>query len=446
MKRFKEVDTKKRMIFISMIGVILIVSAILLYRSYAIYQEQQEFDVIKGSVPEYMSEYDVNLAVTIDGNLSKIFPSKDSGKSVSSIECNKGASASWDYKNWMIQVKNVTETRTKCQVHFVTKYHDSVLNGADPELRDGLIPITIDESGVVRKASLGSEWYNYSDKTWANALILEDMYVEYAEGEIIPESNIESYFVWIPRYKYKIFNEGNYEELTSVENKVQTIEVEFESKSVTSSNGSRVGEWMTHPAFTSFDVNGMWVGKFETGYKGASTTVIAQQNVVDTNKVMVKPNVYSWRGIQVANAHLNSYNYLRSMNSHMMKNTEWGAVAYLSHSVYGIQNNIRINNNESYITGYAATKEPTCGFTKTNEECNRYETTLPGTDGVYTMNYSNPESMVASTTGNYSGIYDMSGGSWEYVMGVMMDHSGNLVSGRNDIFIVQIISVTIEEF
>ena len=99
MKRFKEVDTKKRMIFISMIGVILIVSAILLYRSYAIYQEQQEFDVIKGSVPEYMSDYDVSLAVTIDGNLSKTFPTKDSGKSVSSIECSKGASASWDYKN-----------------------------------------------------------------------------------------------------------------------------------------------------------------------------------------------------------------------------------------------------------------------------------------------------------------------------------------------------------
>ena len=28
--------------------------------------------------------------------------------------------------------------------------------------------------------------------------------------EIIPESNIESYFVWIPRYRYKIFNNGNY--------------------------------------------------------------------------------------------------------------------------------------------------------------------------------------------------------------------------------------------
>ena len=30
----------------------------------------------------------------------------------------------------------------------------------------------------------------------------------------------------------------------------------------------------------------------------------------------------------------------------------------------------------------------------------------------------------ASTTGNITGIYDMSGGAWEYVMGVMQDNTG----------------------
>ena len=28
------------------------------------------------------------------------------------------------------------------------------------------------------------------------------------------------------------------------------------------------GEYMTHPAFISMGVNGFWVGKFVTGYKG----------------------------------------------------------------------------------------------------------------------------------------------------------------------------------
>ena len=161
--------------------------------------------------------------------------------------------------------------------------------------------------------------------------------------------------------------------------------------------------------------------------------------------MIIKPNVYSWREIQVANAYWTSYNYKRDYNSHMMKNTEWGAVAYLQHSKYGsgvyagtsesAKASVRINNNASYMTGYAAKKEPTCGYTATNEECNRYENidTL-GADGTYTVNYFNSSSQVASTTGNYSGIYDMSGGSWEYVMGVMLnsnDANAKPCSGRD---------------
>ena len=148
---------------------------------------------------------------------------------------------------------------------------------------------------------------------------------------------------------------------------------------------------MTHPAFLAFDTTGLWVGKFETGYDGATSTASAQVNSVDTSKIIIKPNVYSWRNINVGNMFKNSYDYQRELDSHMMKNTEWGSVAYLQHSTYGSQTSVRTNNNSSYITGYAATVEPT--------------------------NYLNQSSVVASTTSNYSGIYDMSGGAWEYVMG-----------------------------
>ena len=344
----------------------------------------------------------------------------------------------YDLRIWMDENASVEASnksfvgKVSVVVSYEKYYREEILNGADPVLKEGLIPVTIDSSGVVKKADTGSKWYSYQEKTWANAVILEDESVVYQNNEEIPENNIESYFVWIPRYRYQIFNEGNYEGLTSIEKKEQTIEVEFESKDKLSSNGSHVGEWLTHPAFTSFDVNGMWVGKFETGYKGATTTESAQQNIVDTEKVEIKPNVYSWRGIQVANAHLNSYNYKREYDSHMMKNTEWGAVAYLQHSVYGSQVSVRINNNSAYITGYAAKNEPTCGYTGKNEDCNVFESTSLGIDGINTYNYKNNASVVASTTGNYSGIYDMSGGSWEYVMGVMVDQSENPVSGRND--------------
>ena len=296
-------------------------------------------------------------------------------------------------------------------------YAESILNGTDPVLKDNLVPITISEDGTVTKADISKEWYNYENKEWANAVILKDETKTYNNGDTIPESNIESYFVWIPRYKYQIFDEGNYTGLTSIQNKVQTINVVFENKDTAPSNGTTKGTWLTHPAFTSFDSNGFWIGKFETGYDGATSTSAAQVNSVDTSKIIIKPNVYSWRNINVGNIFKNSYDYQRSLDSHMMKNTEWGSVAYLQHSAYGSQSSVRINNNEAYITGYASTTEPTTGTTSSSTDTNRHESTSLGVNGTYTVNYLNANSAVASTTGNRSGIYDMVGGAWEYVAG-----------------------------
>ena len=299
----------------------------------------------------------------------------------------------------------------------IKKYTETILNGTDPVLKDNLVPIKIASDGTVTKADLYQEWYNYENKEWANAVILKDESITYNNGDTIPEDNIESYFVWIPRYKYQIFDEGNYTSLTSIEDKTQTINAVFENKDTTSSNETTKGDWLTHPAFTSFDSNGFWVGKFETGYDKATSTTTAEVNSVDTSKIIIKPNVYSWRNMTVGNMFKNSYDYQRSLDSHMMKNTEWGAVAYLQHSAYGSQSSVRINNNEAYITGYASTTEPTTGPTSSSTDTNRHESISLGKDGTYTVNYLNINSSVASTTGNRSGIYDMAGGSWEYVAG-----------------------------
>ena len=430
---------KQKKLFLTLgIVVFLLVGGVILYRSYAVYQEQKEYNAIKGSVPNYIDDYDVKVALTIDGNATDKFPSKTDGKWPETVSCDKGgATGYWDHESWSLVVKNLTQTRTKCQVNFITKHFDGELNGTDPVLKDGMIPVTIDSNGTVKKAGLDSDWYNYRDKRWANVVILNDESVTYQNGQTIPETNIESYFVWIPRYRYQIFNEGNYTALTSIENKKQEIQVKFETKEVAKSTGSKVGTWLTHPAFTAFgETNGMWVGKFETGYKDAATKEEAQKNENNPSKVQIKPNVYSWRNIQVANAYLSSKNYKTEYNSHMMKNTEWGAVAYLQHSRYGSSTSVRINNNENYLTGYAAKKEPTCGYTASNDECNKYESTAPGVDGTYTIPWNRTVSAdvygaLASTTSNITGVYDMSGGAWEYVMGVMKSQSGVPCSGRD---------------
>jgi len=223
---------------------------------------------------------------------------------------------------------------------------------SEPVIVEDLIPIIIANDGTVKKADTTTEWYNYDKKEWANAVILMDKTQNYHVGDIIPEENIESYFVWIPRYKYKIFDEGNYINLTELqEGKEQEIEIVFEDKTVPPSSGSTKDSWLTHPAFTSFNVDGIWVGKFELGYKGATSTTDAQKSVNDVTKVVVKPNIYSWRNNTITNFFKIMYDYNRSLDSHMMKNTEWGAVAYLSHSKYGAGKEIGINNYEGHMTG-----------------------------------------------------------------------------------------------
>ena len=90
-----------------------------------------------------------------------------------------------------------------------------------------------------------------------------------------------------------------------------------------------------------------------------------------------------------------------SVDTHMATNLEWGAIYYLTLSKYGANTNeVYINNNQNYITGCAgdtasATVSTTCN--------NPYDSEI----GVK-----------ASTTWNITGIYDMSGGSWEKTMGV----------------------------
>lgn len=288
-------------------------------------------------------------------------------------------------------------------------YKDTVLNGADPVLKDELIPVILADDGTVTYADLKDKWYNYENKEWANAVILNEG-VSYNVGDTIPEDSIESYFVWIPRYRYQIFDEGNYsaesgttKPATSI---AKTINIEFESKDIEVSNGSTKDSWLTHPAFTNFDVNGLWIGKFETSKSGS--------------QVQVKPNVVSWRNETVKSFFTTLKSYNTNLDSHMMKNTEWGAAAYLSHSVYGINTEVRINNNSNYLTGYSAVD---------GTDQSSYPGTY-GTDSSVTLPYNTSTGYKASTTGNITGIYDMSGGAWEYMAAYMATGSSGFTASE----------------
>lgn len=313
-------------------------------------------------------------------------------------------------------------------------YTECILNGADPVLKNNLIPVTLDEDGTVHVADTKKEWYSYEKQKWANAVILKNE--EEIYEDVIPEDKIESYFVWIPKYRYQLWDLGNYNELTiKDEAKVHPIPILFGDYNTEDStnkecttpmesgtNGNcKIGDFMTHPAFLSIPSTGFWIGKFET-----SKSNNLPNNSINPEGIEIKPNQISWRNINVSKAFFSSYNYQRKLDSHMAKNTEWGAVAFLSHSKNGYPSRIRINNNSEYKTGFAAVKEPSCGYTRDNRECNKY-----GNTSDVTKPYNTEIGSFASTTGNITGVYDMNGGDVEYVMGVLSNQNGIVYSGNS---------------
>ena len=118
----------------------------------------------------------VELAIYINEEETNAIPSKDSGyyldleKSI----CTNNAIIQFDTSTWGPVIKNMSEYKTRCELHFGSTYKETILNGTDPVLEEPLIAVTIDNDGTVRKASLANEWYSYENKEWANAVILFD--------------------------------------------------------------------------------------------------------------------------------------------------------------------------------------------------------------------------------------------------------------------------------
>ena len=320
---------------------------------------------------------------------------------------------------------------------------DTKIEPNAPVLDDGLVPIVFDTSNgtaIKTVSSTDSLWYNYSRQEWANAVLVKTSgtktraYYKANPGVAIDESDILAYYVWIPRYSYKIWETG-----ASANGKEQTIDIQFESAD-TISTGTTVGSYITHPAFwwdndsdgvrdSGEELAGIWVGKFETTGTADSPTIL--------------PNVTSLReqnvSTQFATAQKlggTTYGVSSNVDSHMMKNREWGAVAYLLHSKYGANREIYFNNSSDYYTGRSggniggstAINTVYTSQTSTNQY-NRYGFyTWDGYLLEYNTNTKSSThdiSKVASTTGNITGVYDMSGGANEYVMGNYNDTIGS---------------------
>ena len=324
----------------------------------------------------------VEVGMGTDKSIEEYFTFAKTGRGASTLSCKEGntqitnvsALALGDHVVKCIATKT-SNGKTSAEKQVTIKVKDVFTLAVDnsgankPVLYTNMIPVVYDGTKWLYSDGTQTNWYNYTDKQWANAVVLNSGVTKNV-GDEVTEEDVALWYVWIPRYKYTIFN-GNNESVSE-----QLISVTFENGTSTTGTGENV----THPAFTfgSTELTGFWVGKFEVSGS--------------TSAITVKPNVTSLRSQTVSSFFTAIQNVkttygINNADSHMMKNMEWGAVAYLKQSKYGLgTTDIAVNTNSSYYTG-------------------------GGTSDAYKTN------VAQSTTGNIYGVYDMSGGAIEMVMG-----------------------------
>ena len=403
------------------------------------YFQDGKYDVQEGVNEDGTEGYIVTITEN-DPNGRKYFVDKN-GNVTEYIEREQGEPEGTDGENFNMGVGTI-------EVEFLEGTGYSIGEANEPLLDENtMIPIKYNEETSKWRATTkdDQEWYSYGieDKKWANVMLSDGTYTvdTVPTDRDLEESELGSMFVWIPRYAYKIvyFDSQPEKESYIASDRKDTskivgysdargmVDKEGKVRADVTENiiGIKVGDnYRPHPVFESNveqggwgqRTTGIWVGKFETTTKPSSN---------GTN--MILPNQKSQRDINVSTMFSRAQDIGRNLNmtldSHMMKNTEWGATAYLAESKYGRNGTeISVNQCSSYITGAGR------GATGENQI---YNSTYNSSAITNEQRYNGSIGVLSSTTGNIYGIYDMSGGAYEYVMGMYQDADGNIHTGSS---------------
>jgi len=293
----------------------------------------------------------------------------------------------------------------------------------EPKVLTGMTPIKFTEptdsteGTTVKTNSTDAEWYDYDSKKWANTQTQDgSMWVwipRYAYRINSASQTTEIVFLIGTTDKY-------YDESGNLQT----------AKRATSENevvDTKVG-YTVHPAFTNEssinyanggwdkELTGIWVAKFEAGYAGGNNTAEEKASSVNYSQTSVwggaietaggtadgtisarnwQDEIYgstvtsikypTFQGLTYSMNYINHNDAFKlakaltesgniyglkedNTDSHLIKNSEWGAVAYLSQSKYGLngtniyKNNVTLNSSTSSV--YAVT-----GVCRKNRKC-----------------------------------------------------------------------------
>ena len=353
-----------------------------------------------------------------------------------------------------------------------------------PELMTGMSAIKFTdptdsaEGTTVDTTSNDTEWYNYEDKKWANAKTEDGsmwVWIPRYAYRIHKENGVET-------QKFDVvFLVGLTDTYYDENGKLQTAQRQTSEDQTIVTNGDT---YTVHPAFTNessinyanggWDVElaGIWVAKFEAGYaSGNNSATVKASSVnysqdtayvpaVETGTTTKTATARNWldgeygstttaikyptfQGLTYSMNYINHNDVYRiskvltesgniyglssnSTDSHLMKNSEWGAVSYLSQSKYGLDgtniviNSVYLNNTTKSV--YAVT-----GCASSTADASAVSTTIGALNNrtqssVYVWTQKN--GTAASSTGTIYGIYDMAGG--------ISERTSSLINNKND--------------
>ena len=360
-----------------------------------------------------------------------------------------------------------------------------------PKLMTGMTAIKFNEPTGDEKAKEGTTvkttdtdttWYDYDAKKWANA-----------------QTEDGSMWVWIPRYAYKVnANAKTFDVVFLIGTTDDYYEngVRKTAKRQTKADETvdTTTGYTVHPAFTNEssigyanggwnqELAGIWVAKFEAGYatsngnsapKKASSVNYSQTSVwasgyetggkdgslparnwIDgvygSTKTSIKYPTFQGLAYSMNYTnHNDAFNISRALtesgniyglsstatDSHLMKNSEWGAVAYLAQSKYGLNgtniyiNNANLRNSQASayaITGCAGETEDAAEVEVKIDTTTKKPVTTDSSKKIYV--WTQKSGTKASTTGTIYGVYDMSGGTWERTAGLVNNGNENLAT------------------
>ena len=383
----------------------------------------------------------------------------------------------------------------EAQISQVSSEYDKVNK---PSLKTGMTPIYFEENSTTKMydaktTTVGdSKWYDYDAKHWANAQTKDgSMWVWVPRFAYKVNSDTKTFNV--------VFLIGKTDYYYESEGKIKKA-----ARATTDYTPDTSKEYTVHPAFTNessigfanggwdSELTGIWVAKFEAGFatsngnstpnikstvkytQGSVWAAYAESKVTEqTGKfdgsikarnwldgeygnTETKISYPSFQGTSysmnyvnnkeafalcsVLNEDNNVYGLSSDTDSHLMKNSEWGAAAYLGKSKYGLNtddiyiNNVNMNSgaesgatandkkdgNGKYenpylgvyaITGVESSKSANEDFVLISsiEQVNDADKRKSANIKVW----NEVDGGKSSTTGNVYGIFDMSGGLGE---------------------------------